>query len=132
MNYFIDEQHLAIEEQNIFTRIELSTLIPVYNHKLYRVLLLKNKDNLSNLHNMGIRFDVSDYELAASVPPAGNRLWQPFNLLLMSLTDRKWKSKWKKKGYPMEDYTLAFKTTPYISKNHPKNYQKNILNQLQK
>ena len=132
MNYFMDEQRLEIEEQNIFTRIELSTLIPVYNQKLYKLLLLKNSDNLSNLPNMDINFERSDYEAAARKPRNHNKLWQPLNLALMALTDRKWKSKWKKKGYPMEDYPLAFKTTPYISKNHPKNYQKNILNQLQK
>jgi len=132
MNYFMDEQHLEIEEQNIFTRIELSTLIPVYNQKLYRLLLLKNRANLPNLPNMNIYFEQSDYEAAGRKPAVRNKLWRPVNLILMTLTDRKWRGKWKKKEYPMEDYPLAFKTTPYISKNHPKNYQKNILNQLQK
>ncbi len=28
-------------------------------------------------------------------------------------------------------YDMAFKTTPYVSKNHPENYQKKILAQLQ-
>lgn len=132
MNYFMDEQHLEIEEQNIFTRIELSTLIPVCNQKLYRLLLLKNRGNLSNLPNLNISFEQSDYEAAGKEPAARNKFWRPLNLLLMTLTDRKWKRKWEKKQYPMEDYPLAFKTTPYVSKNHPKNYQKNILNQLQK
>ncbi len=49
---------------------------------------------------------------------------------LMKLTDTKWRRKWNVKGYPREDYELAFKTTLHISKNHPANYQKKILKAL--
>jgi hypothetical protein len=52
------------------------------------------------------------------------------NRLLMLLTDRKWRKKWAMKGFPAEDYDLAFKTTLHISKNHPANYQKRILAEL--
>lgn len=129
MNYFIDEQHLELEEKNLFTQIELSTLIPIYNTGIYRRLLLHNQPNLPNLWRL------IDPVPGEQIPPYDNHinsLWQSLNCWLMKLTDRKWRKKWQKRGYPMEDYGLAFKTTPYISKNHPKNYQKNILNQLQK
>lgn len=129
MNYFIDEQKLELEERNMFTQIELSTLIPIYNHEMYRMLLLSNKNNLSNLTHLGV--DLKGVTLLDYQDKPKHRFWRPLNLLLMRLTDSKWKKKWRKKGYPMEDYNLAFKTTPYISKNHPKNYQKTILKQLQ-
>lgn len=129
MNYFIDEQHLELEEKNLFTQIELSTLIPVYNTVMYRRLLLHNQPNLPNLWRL---IDPVPGEQIPRYDSHSNSLWQSLNCWLMKLTDRKWRKKWQKRGYPMEDYGLAFKTTPYISKNHPKNYQKNILNQLQK
>lgn len=134
MNYFIDEHHIKIEEQNIFTQIELSTLIPVYNKDLYRLLLLKNKDNLPNFGHLPASLYPSGglHKLEQEYDLPKNKWLIPFNLFFMKLTDEKWKKKWKKKGYPMEDYPLAFKTTPYVSKNHPKNYQKKILNQLKK
>lgn len=130
MNYFVDEHHLCLEEQNIYTRIELSTLIPVHNESVYKTFLLRNQRNLTNIQHLAV-----DFEGALAYSPAGkDKLhlhWKPLNLLLMRLTDWKWRRKWKRKGYPMEDYDTAFKTTPYVSKNHPKNYQKKILAQLQ-
>jgi hypothetical protein len=35
------------------------------------------------------------------------------------------------KKYPMQDYDLAMKTRWYVSKNHPLNYQKKIINTVQ-
>lgn len=136
MNYFIDEHALELEERNLFTQIELSTLIPVYNEAMYRLLLIKNKSNLPNFDHLPVislgdeENDKLDY-YTEQYGKETNRWWRPLNLLLMSWTNNKWRRKWKKKGYPMEDYALAFKTTPYISKNHPKNYQKTVLKQLQ-
>jgi len=52
------------------------------------------------------------------------------NKYLMILTDKKWKRKWAKRNYPMNQYTQAFKTTLHISKNHPANYQKRVLEAL--
>ncbi|ANI88436.1 hypothetical protein A9P82_03425 [Arachidicoccus ginsenosidimutans] len=130
MNYFIDEHHLKIEEKNIFTRIELSTLIPVYNKDLYRTFLLRNQNNLPNIRHLGVDFEGAvQYNLTKW--NRQNLVWKPLNIFLMKFTDARWKRKWKKRGYAMQDYDLAFKTTPYVSKNHPKNYQKKILEQLE-
>lgn len=135
MNYFIDEHALELEERNLFTQIELSTLIPIYNEPMYRLLLIKNKGNLPNFDHLPLidqqqtKNDKLDYYTEHYGKEINNG-WRPLNRLLMSWTDSRWRKKWKKKGYPMEDYPLAFKTTPYISKNHPKNYQKTILKQL--
>jgi len=50
----------------------------------------------------------------------------------MKLTDTWWRYKWRKKNYPMQDYDLAMKTRIYVSKNHPANYQKKVLNNVEK
>ena len=48
----------------------------------------------------------------------------------MKFTDKRWRKKWEEKGYPMEEYDLAFKTKLYVSKNHSGNFQKKVLNHI--
>lgn len=134
MNYFIDECHLKIEEENIFTQIELSSLIPAFDKGLYNNLLLMNKSNLPNLGNLMFcaKSTNSFWEYQIKQYYEKNKSLKWLNRLLMKITDWKWRNKWKARGYPKEDYALAFKTTPFVSKNHPANYQKKILNQFEK
>lgn len=35
-NYMIDEEHLAITDRSLYTAIEASTLLPVYNYEMYQ------------------------------------------------------------------------------------------------
>ena len=52
------------------------------------------------------------------------------NHWLMKLTDWKWRRKWKRQGYPEQEYDRAFLTTIHISKNHPVDYEKKVLEVL--
>jgi hypothetical protein len=127
MNYFIDENHLQITEQNKFTAIELISLIPKTNHKTYKKLLSKNPWINNFCPNFTIPENISSNENKA----IKNELLSRLNVFLMELTDSRWKKKWSKRNYPMNEYSLAFKTGISVSKNHPKNYQKEILNQYE-
>lgn len=134
MNYFVDETAMQIEEQNFFTAIELSTLIPVIDESnCYYLLMSANdfwvKNNLPNA-------TISSNKPKVTNPFFWNKIIQWFssdflNKSLMQLTDRKWRSKWKARNYPMADYELAFKTRINISKNHLHNYQKKLLSHLE-
>jgi len=132
MNYFIDCNHLEIEEKNIFTQMELMTLIPVNNLNLYAYLLLKN--NIPNSHKMPFSIPTTDFVQGYErvFHKERNKWLKPINLLLMKITDWKWKRKWKAANIPESEYKICFKTTPYVSKNHPRNYQKQILEKLSK
>lgn len=137
MNYFMDIAHAEVEEKNVYTAIELSSLLPVSGSDAYEHLMQQNRwiksflpnnykafysTNISNKKYPWMRF----WEIPLSL--FGNFL----NRFLMKLTDEKWKKKWTKKNYPIEDYKLAFKTTLYHSKNHPANHQKKILESLKR
>jgi hypothetical protein len=132
MNYFIDAHHLELEEKNMFTQIELATLIPLNNPNLFTYFLLKN--DLSNIHKISLNVPedsfVKVYEKLFQ--RVKNKWLQPLNLFLMRLTDNKWRKKWRKKNFPEDEYDLCFKTTENVSKNHPKNYQKRILELIDK
>lgn len=135
MNYYIDSDHLCIEDFNRYTAIELATLIPVVNDTLYHDLIEENTWLGSYVPNF-IPFQKAS--IGWKMRPFKKMIEFLFNLLLpkqlnsilMRLTDMKWQRKWKAAGYPMEDYELAFRTRTYVSKNHPKNYQKRVLKEV--
>ncbi len=136
MNYFVDETALQIEEQNRFTATELATLVPLfshsecyerfYAHNTWSKAMLPNYDKASffpRSEKATVRKGVE--WVLNKLAPAGLNQW------LMRMTDQKWQRKWRRSGYPQEDYNLAFKTRTNVSKNHFKNTQKKVLNQLE-
>ena len=135
MNYFMDTHCLEIEEKNRFTAIELSSLIPVSGYDTYIQLEQTNKWVNTYLPNGFIGFNsginiIDDRKSQVKsifefIFDKVNPQW--LNSKLMKITDDKWRKKWVKKNYPMEDYDIAFKTTLHISKNHPANHQKKVL-----
>jgi len=138
MNYFIDETEMALSETNIYTATELYSLIPVAGVNHYEMLMDNNQWHSLILPNSNA-YPRDTRNITKKNNPIKTSLeWtmdhlQPvyWNKLLMKLTDWKWRRKWSAVGYPQEDYELAFKTTLHISKNHPYNYQKRILTQLE-
>lgn len=134
MNYFIDETAMKIEEQNYFTAIELSTLKPLIDASDYYYKLMNC--NIEWIKNELPNVSVQKFDLIVQTKNSifskmigmlsSNRL----NMWLMRITDYKWRKKWGKKKYPLEDYELAFKTRLNVSKNHLHNYQKKMLQHL--
>lgn len=137
MNYFIDESHKEIEEQNYYTSIEISSLNPIAGKEQYDQLLSKNSWRKKFLPNTYQAFFQSDsilnkkYLLKQLIEAMFKPFGEQLNIYLMKLTDRRWRKKWQRKNYPMEEYELAFKTTLHHSKNHPANYQKKLLQSIE-
>lgn len=137
MNYFIDESKLCIEEQNRFTATEIATMMPVYNLNAYSDLVLANNNWLVNTFpnkkwQTGHPFNELKHKGSRLFAEGIINLLKPtaLNHALMKLTDKMWRAKWEKRGYPMEEYELAMKTRWYVSKNHPLNYQKKVLAEI--
>lgn len=136
MNYFVDETALLIEEQNYFTAVELSTLKPLIDESNYyhKIISCNNdwiKNELPNMkfQNMDLTIKPKGFFFAKIIHLLSSNT---LNMWLMKVTDYKWRKKWRKKNYPLEDYELAFKTRLNISKNHLHNYQKKMLQHLAK
>jgi len=137
MNFFVDQSALEIIQKNVFTAIELVTLIPVY--QLENIIQLKKQNSwiLKLLPNTDFvedeRFLIpTDTEfLKSGIEKLFNIFWpERLNRFLMQLTDRKWRAKWRRKSFPMEQYDDAMYTSLHVSKNHPANYQEQVLNAL--
>jgi len=140
MNYFVDLQKLEIEEKNCYTAIELASLIPVSGAEVYDQLQRDNDWIKKFLPNEYIGFSKKNDSAANSKNMLKRSLESCIDLLgpaklnatFMKMTDTKWRKKWARKNYPMQDYDLAFKTTLHISKNHSANHQKRVLTALSK
>lgn len=139
MNYFVDQESLEIQHQNEYSAIETVTLIPLYNAHLVNSMMSKNKWIKNFLPNHPVQLnekylvEKKSQNLKKTIELminglAPNRL----NIFFMQLTDRKWRKKWKRKGFDMNQYDKAFLTTEHISKNHPQDYENKVLSDLEK
>jgi len=136
VNYFIDEDHLELEEKNLFTATELATVIPLCGVSHYLRLHKKNTWLLDFFPNYcrretpngatptfrykKILEDIIDFI-------AGNRL----NTFFMKITLNRWKRLYQS-DYSAADFEVAFKTKKHSSKNHPRNYQKKVIELYEK
>jgi len=137
MNYFVDEKALKITHPNLYSSIEVATLLPVFNAPVIQQFFNENtwiREFLPN-HSFSPDFSYLSSYRKQRVKRLLERiigLLSPdkMNGTLMKITDRKWRRKWKRKGYPEKDYDRAFLTQQHISKNHPVDYEKKVLQTL--
>lgn len=134
VNYFIDTDHLHMEDQNLFTATELATLLPLCGAEYYQKLHDSNTWIREIFPNYRPR---STDGLPSSKASGTKRALEFFlnllfgnqiNRLLMLLTFRRWKRRYQNQ-YADADFKLAFKTKEYVSKNHPKHYQSKVIEQ---
>lgn len=132
VNYFVDTNHLEIEEKNIFTATELATALPLYGASLYSQLIGHN----SWLREFFPNFKPRSLE---GVPEGKSKPFKRFsenltsvlggdflNHFFMSLTQKRWNTLYKR-SYSDKDFTIAFKTKEYTSKNHPNHFQRKVI-----
>ena len=135
INYFIDESSHEIDEKNIFTATELGTVLPLTGYKHYAQLMSANRTwMLRNFPNYQQRTS-SDAEPRNGlikivsekiIDIFGDQLNQWFKLITLN--------RWKKiygNTYASADFNVAFKSTDNVSKNHPRNFQKRIIEEFQ-
>ncbi len=135
-NYFLASDRLEIEEKNLFTATELTTLIPLHNFEIYLTLITANRwvhDYLPNSQPKKnilaeVRKEPTIKVLIEKILSVafGNQI----DPMLMRLTMARLKKKHKKK-FSTSDFSLALKTKPYVSKVHLGNNQSRVLSRLQ-
>ncbi len=131
VNYFIDEDHLLIPEQNLFIATELVTLKPLVNTRLFQRFIETNKwsDNFLPDYHPG---------LLKSVLPLPTSKIQRFTESLMSLlplnklnqfcmqvTTQFWNKKFN--GVPEQVLHRQLRSELHVSKHHPQDYQNKVM-----
>lgn len=131
VNYFIDSDHLEIEEKNNFTATEVATLIPVAGeimqqfftqnewHKMYAHSVLRTTAYPSVKKSVPSR--MSMFLLKGA-------LGEKLDAYFMRITLNRWQRKF---GYmPDPSFDLTMKTRKYVSKHHPQDFQSRVLNRF--
>jgi len=131
VNYLIDSAQLEIEEKNIFTATELSTLVPLCGNEYYPLLIDKNQWLKKFLPNYQQREIQSANSHKYHFKRLSEKIIDLFGAdkidsFFMNITQKRWEQLYKNK-YPENDFKIAFKTKKSASKNHPKYYQKKVV-----
>jgi hypothetical protein len=135
VNYFIDTDHLEIPDKNIFTATEVQTLLPMYNLKLYEDFLAANDwigaylPNYKPQNTEGFIRQKSYVMKAIVETLLGWGIGNSIDEKLMRATMSRWKKKFN--HFTEEYFEHALRSRKYVSKHHPQNFQKKVLDSLE-
>jgi hypothetical protein len=132
MNYYIDEMKMEIIEKNIFTAMEIVTLIPMqgincfkkfieansWTRKYFRAQIISNEKN-AEIKKVFFRkcFEKTFHSwICISIEK-----W------LMNLTDKRWKKKTHNRQVNDHGVRMAMITDPHFSKPNPEYFQARII-----
>ena len=135
VNYFISSNALEIEEKNIFTATELTTLLPMFGNGSFHKFYDENKwvenylpnktvtDGLSKLHvvKKPTTTKITEYFL-------DSRIGDWLDAAFLRITYKKWKIKFN--HLEERQFNVAMKSTKNISKHHPLNFQRKVIDRL--
>ena len=137
MNYYIDEEALRIEEQNIFTATELITLIPVCGNGALHNFYYQNNWVADYFPHQ----EVSRQSILVSRPVffkraaewlLNNKLGNAIDNALMRITARRWKKKEQLHKTNDHGVRLGLCTGKHFARPNPDFFQKKVLNLLEK
>jgi hypothetical protein len=132
VNYFVDETNLEIGEKNIFTATELATVLPLNGFNQYTSLIAAHQTWLSKAFpNLTQRTVPTEKGKVVFIKTILESAFIVFGASLLNkffkwVTVRNWKRQYSQ-HYSPTDFKIAFKSTDSVSKNHPRNFQKKIL-----
>lgn len=134
VNYFIDTEHLAIEDRNIFTATEVVTLIPTYGPEVCNAFFAANGWAFERFPNMPHERAVPHVEAPRQRQVIPERLLRSglgewLDDAFMRLTYLRWKRKFS--GMDARNFEQALRTRKYVSKHHPQGFQQRVLKSLQ-
>lgn len=133
VNYFVDTDHLAIEDRNLFTATEMVTLIPTHGPEACRDLFMANGWAWERFPNMPRQRSLPAKRPAAWLQRLLERLFggglgSALDDLCMHLTFLRWQRKFG--HFDARTFELALRTRKYVSKHHPRSFQQRVLNAL--
>ena len=136
VNYFVDKNHLEIEEKNLFTATEIVTLLPFFGAQYYHQFYTSNnwvkkyypnfpKRSTSQTpsYKPGLLQSFGEYFL-------NGRLGSWLDQFFMEKTLAYWHKKFK--SFDKNTFAIALKSRQYISKHHPLDFQSKVLKEYQK
>lgn len=134
VNYYIDHDHLTLDERNIFTATELITLKPMCGNEHYETLLRDNQWVKEYYPQFKPAVQVSYQSFGWWPKRFFERLLTSFAPKLDALVMKKLNERAIRihgQHFEKGDFDVAFKATPHVSKNHRGNYQRKITDKFE-
>ena len=131
VNYFIDTDHLAIEEQNRFTATETVTLLPLYGREYFDAFCDANTwawvqyPNFLRRNTEGVPFHSKGFLKKMLEKMLLGRIGTWLDEKAMRLTLGFWQRKFK--HLDKDTFEVALKSRRYVSKHHPLHFQQKVL-----
>jgi hypothetical protein len=130
VNYFLDTEHLTVEDRNLFTATEVITLIPTFGNGTTEAFFDRNAWAFRMFPGAAVPIS-----LEVHIGPARRKQFleralsghvgQLLDMWCMHVTWYHWKRKFSQ--LDARTFELALRTRTYVSKHHPRNFQKRVL-----
>jgi len=109
--------------------------MPIINKKIYKVLIEENQwseeyYDFNKIKNHDIIEYKSTFFQTILESFFNNKIGEKLDLYCMKLTLQRWERKFP--DLPKIDFNIAFKSTRNVSKHHPSNFQKKVLDSYNK
>lgn len=132
MNYYLDEQQMQIPEKNIYTAIEVITLVPLQGDAVFEQFFVANSWTQGFLPNNCLRLStanpVKNNWLKRAVEfLLNNKLGSTLDSKLMKITDSRWRQKTIEKRLNMHGVILSMSASRHYAKPDPVNFQPMVL-----
>lgn len=132
MNYYIDEEELQIREKNIYTAIEIATLIPVHGDTTFELFYAANNWTRNYLPNKYMRLTTAKSLKRSWLKRAlewlfNNQLGVALDNLLMRITTERWDKKRRQKKLNIKGLIMGMDAGKHYAKPDPKNFQEKLI-----
>ena len=132
MNYYVDEQQLEIAEKNIYTAIEIGTLIPLQGDLVFERFYTANAWTRNFLPNKNMRVATAKPAKRSFLKSMIEALFfnhpgNAIDTMLMRITAGRWIKKTQDEKRNSHGLVMGMATGKHFSKPDPKNFQNKLL-----
>jgi predicted nucleotidyltransferase len=132
MNYYIDEQELQIREKNMYTAIEVATLIPLHGDTIFEQFYTANAWSREYLPNKCMRLSTAkslkkSFLKRSTETLFNNLLGDSIDTMLMKITAKRWLKKLQMKKQNTRGIVMCLDTGKHYAKPDPRNFQDKLI-----
>ncbi len=137
MNYYVDETGMEIPEKNIFTAMEIITLLPMEGLIYFEKFIEANiwTDNFFPAHKIATnaKMEIEKSFICKCIEKIFNsKAGDIIDKWLMTVTDKRWKKKTARGKLNSHNAKVGMVVNRHFSKPDPKNFQAKVVQQYEK
>jgi len=136
MNYYIDEEQMEIAEKNLYTAIEVGTLIPLQGDSVFERFYAANAWTRDFLPNKNMRVSCAKpvktiFFKTFTEGLFNNSAGKALDNMLMKITGNRWLKKTEQKKLNNHGIVMGMNTGKHFAKPDPTNFQNKLLTRYQ-